>query len=59
MPEVYYGITKDGSKFVMGYDPSMGFCAIVVNKKDCYSRSFKNDVEWRKFRDDLQLMTLL
>jgi len=58
MPEVYIGMTKDGSRFTMGYDPALGFCAMVVNKKNCYSRSFKNQREWDTFRADLKELLL-
>ena len=58
MPEVYIGMTRDGSRFTMGYDPSVGFCAMVVNKKNCYSKTFKNSVEWERFRMDLKEMIL-
>ena len=58
MPEVYIGMTQDGSRFIMGYDPAPGFCAMVVDKKNCYSRSFKNQREWEIFRTDLKELLL-
>ena len=58
MPEVYNGATKDGSHFSMGFDPAVCFCAIVVNKKKFYSRSFKSQREWEAFKKDLRGLIL-
>ena len=58
MPETYKGVTKDGSWFTMGFDPDVCFCAMVVNGKNCYSKSFKNSVEWERFKTDLKEMIL-
>jgi len=58
MPEVYNGTTKDGSRFIMGFDPAPCFCAMVVNGKNCYSRSFKSQREWEIFKSDLKSLLL-
>ncbi len=58
MPEVYNGTTKDGSRFTMGFDPDVCFCAMVVNKKNCYSRSFRDRREWEIFKTDLRELLL-
>lgn len=59
MSEVYNGTTKDGSRFIMGFDPAPCFCAMVVNEKNCYSRSFKNRREWEIFKRDLGELLLI
>jgi hypothetical protein len=58
MPEVYNGITKDGSWFAMGFDPDTCFCAMVVNGKNCYSRSFRDQYEWEIFKTDIKELLL-
>ncbi len=58
MPEVHRGFTKEGNAFIMGYDPGLKFCAMVVNKKQCYSKSFKDPREWESFKEDLKELIL-